>query len=316
MNPLKILIISAFLNISETFAQLLFHPGYIFEKFPVFDSNYIKQHRIQKIIFDIIDKKDWQEAEDKNLTEIYEFYPDGKIKRQYFTSIKKVIQYETIYKKHKNPVIKEQYEYDTTSVSYIYQKNLWIERHTYPNKYTEATYYRYCGKFICKEEKYIESYREMSTGNYVLDKMLLKAQDSIASYHFGNQIKQVFYNNEKLPYKEKFIYFDNAQKIKEISEQLLYAQGKIKKTFEYNADGKLLKATMIIDYGNPETYNIQYEYDNGQNVLSEKHYKNNTLLKEYQYIYSENNNELKSLLIRTFEDKNIRIIKLYYEYYD
>ncbi len=317
MNPLKILSIFLFQIIWLCKAQLLvFSPEYLFEKFPVFNTEYIQNNKIKKIVFDIIDKKDWQEAEDKNLTEVYEFEASGKLKRSYHTSIKKIIRIETQHKKHKNFTTQELYEYDTTSTEYLYQPKLIIERHQFPNHYTEATYYKLCDpKWICKEEKYIESYRTLSTGNQVLDKLLLKAQDSIATNEFPNQIKQIYYNNEKLPYKEKFIYFNDKKQITEILEQLMVAGGRIKKTFLYTNDNLLISATMTIDFGNSETHQIAYFYDEKKRVLSEKHYKNNQHTKEYQYIYSENNNELKSILIRTFEDKNIRIIKLSYEYF-
>lgn len=314
MKRLRILLILILLRTFVCDAQLFsFEPEVLFEQFPVFNSSYIQQQRIRRIIFDIIDKKDWQEAEDKDITEVYEFNTDGKLKRKYFTSIKKIIQYETHNKKHKTVITKELYEYDTTATEYHYQNNLLIERNIYPNNYTEATYYKYCGNWVCKEEKYIETFKTISTGNKILDKLFLKAYDSIAVFDYGNQIKHVFYNNEKLPYKEKFIYFNENKKIVEITEQLMVANGKIRKQFLYNSSGLLEKSIMNIDYGYPETYSIDFLYDDKNQVTAEKHFKNNHELKEYQYIYSENN-WLKSILIRNFDNKDIRIIKLKFEY--
>ncbi len=296
-------------------AQLLsFNPENLFEKFHQFNADYIKKNHIKSIIFDIIDKKDWQEAEDKNLVEVYEFNKDGNLKRQYHTSVKKIIREQIENKKHKIIATKEYYEYDTTSIEYIYQPSLIIERHKMPNNYIEATYHKLCDKQICKEERYIESYRTLSTGNRVLDKLFLKASDSIANFQFSNQIKQVYFNNERLPYKEKFIYFNDKHQITKITEHFTAASGKIKKTFQYNSQNQIQEAEMTIDYGTPEIYKIQYTYDSLGVVLSENHFKNNYLFKEYQYIYDENNYQLKSILIRTFEDKNIKIIKLKYEY--
>jgi len=145
--------------------------------------------------------------------------------------------------------------------------------------------------------------------------LLLKAQDSIATYDFGKQIKQVYFNNEKLPYKEKFIYLNDQKQIVEITEQLVVANGKIKKVFDYNSAGQLEDAVMVVDYGIPETYSIHLYYDKQGRVESEKQFKNNKELKEYQYIYSENNQELKSILIRHFDESSIRIIKLKMGYY-
>lgn len=298
--------------------QLLLNPYEIFEKFPIFDENFIRQRRIKQIIFDIIDKKDWQAAEDKDLTEVYEFLSNGKLKRQYHTSIRKVLRYETHiqHKKQERITTTEHYEYDTLSVEYIYEPSLIIERHHYPNNYTEATYRRYCGAYVCKEEKYIETYRPISSEKKVLDKLFLKAQDSIQTYNFDHQIKQIYYNNEKLPYKEKFIYFNKQHQITEILEQFMVANSRLKKVFNYNDYGNIENAVMTIDFGTQELYRITYTYDDKNRLFSEKHYKNQEEIKEYQYIYNENSFELKSILIRTYETKNIRIIKLNYTYYE
>lgn len=323
MNQLKTLIALICCITFHIDAQLInFSPEHIFEQFPAFNEKYVQIKRIKAVVFDIIDKKDWQEAEDKNLVEVYEFYTNGKLKRQYHTTIKKIIQYETVQnsrsrfqQKNKPIIVKEKYEYDTISTEYIYQTNLIIQRHRYPNNYIEATYYKLCGNWICKEEKYVETYRQLSTGNSVLDKMYIKAYDSIVTYDYGQQIKQLYYNNEKLPYKEKFIYKNAQQQIYQIIEQLIVAQGRIKKEFVYLSATQLDSAKMTIDYGQPEHYLIKYQYDEQQRVLAEWHYKHNQIVKEYQYIYNQNNQELKSILIRTPENKNIRIIKLNFEYY-
>jgi len=318
MNRLKTFLLFVWVTIwiFPIKGQLLLHsPEWLFEKFPVFNESYIKQRQIKSITFDIIDKKDWQEPDDKDLTEVYEFDKEGRILRKYHTGVNKIIRYETHNKKGKNIVINEHIEYDTISTEYVYQPNVLIERNIYPNNYIEATYFKKCGKWICKEEKYIETYRQLSTGGKVLDKLLLKAQDSIATYDFGKQIKQVYFNNEKLPYKEKFIYLNDQKQIVEITEQLVVANGKIKKVFDYNSAGQLEDAVMVVDYGIPETYSIHLYYDKQGRVESEKQFKNNKELKEYQYIYSENNQELKSILIRHFDESSIRIIKLKMGYY-
>jgi len=312
MNPLKILIILISITFSINKAQLLIHPpDLLFEKFPVFNEKYIQQNKIKKIIFDIIDKKDWQEPEDKDLTEVYEFDENGRLKRKYHTTIKKVIQYETHNKQNKSIITKEIYEYDTISTEYTYLPHQIIERNFLPNNFTNAHYYKICGQEICKEEIYTEFYRTLSTGTKVLDKVLLRSFDSIATFFYENQIKKVYYNNEKLPYKEKFIYFDKNKRITEISEQLIVTTGYIKKQFFYNSSGNIENAIMTVNFGNPENYAIEFNYDEKtQQLISEIHFKNNNKMKEYQYIYSQNNNELYSILIRTFEEKNIRIIKL------
>jgi hypothetical protein len=108
---------------------------------------------------------------------------------------------------------------------------------------------------------------------------------------------------------------NDQKQIVEITEQLVVANGKIKKVFDYNSAGQLEDAVMVVDYGVPETYSIHLYYDKQGRVESEKQFKNNKELKEYQYIYSENNQELKSILIRHFDESSIRIIKLKMGYY-
>src|ERR1700752_626143 len=128
-----------------------------------FDDEYIKAQRIKSITFDIIDKKDFQVAEDKGLLNYYEFNDQGQITRFYYTSIAKVIQKEY----HSGPVYhhkrkvnnghsytKNEYIYDTISTNYYYNEKFLLKLKRYNDgSYYESYYYDYSLEGKIKQEK-------------------------------------------------------------------------------------------------------------------------------------------------------------------
>ncbi len=312
----RIIIVFSFLLLNHSaFSQLLkIDPTLLFEKWPIFNEAYIKENKIKRITFDIIDKKDLQEAIDRNLVEVYEFNTQGLLTRNYHTQIKRTIQEEIRNKKNNVVSIKSTFEYDTISYEYAYNSNNDLITTKYHSQnYHEGSYFRYQNHNLTREERYIENYRTLINGQMILDKLSLKYYDSIYTFKTDKQTKQVFYNNEKMPYKETFYYKADDGKLLETSEYLSVANGKIKKHFNYSKN-MVQDATMVVDYGNPKQTIINFTYDTNNQLYSEKHTIDNKDYKEIQYIYQEDGS-LKSILIRSFDEKNIRIIKIYYEFY-
>ena len=58
-----------------------------FESQLPFNTEYIKKQKIKSITFDIIDKKDFQVAEDKGLLNYYEFNSNGLLTRFFFNKM-------------------------------------------------------------------------------------------------------------------------------------------------------------------------------------------------------------------------------------
>src|ERR1043166_10142355 len=63
-----------------------------FEPMHSFNPQLIAARGIRKITFEILDKKDFQVAEDKSLVEVYEFNPSGLLARYYYTNIIKTLE--------------------------------------------------------------------------------------------------------------------------------------------------------------------------------------------------------------------------------
>jgi hypothetical protein len=57
-----------------------------------------------------------------------------------------------------------------------------------------------------------------------------------------------------------------------------------------------------------------YEYDNNNELLTEKQYKNEILQKELSYLTNKAESLLNSLVIRDHINKSIRIVKIKYDY--
>src|SRR4051812_16362440 len=67
-------------------------PETAFESQHNFNAMFIKQKGIKKINFEIIDKKDFEVAVNKNLVETYEFNSEGRITRYYYTNIARTVE--------------------------------------------------------------------------------------------------------------------------------------------------------------------------------------------------------------------------------
>ncbi len=93
-----------------------------------FNPEIIKLKGVKKITFEIIDKKDFEVAVDKNLVETYEFNADGLLTRYYYTNIVKTIEKHIPIYGRRGKVstrVETEYLYDTVSTCYFYSgKNL------------------------------------------------------------------------------------------------------------------------------------------------------------------------------------------------
>jgi hypothetical protein len=63
-----------------------------FERQHNFNPSVIAANGIRRIVYEIIDKKDFEIAIDKNLVETYEFGQNGLLQRYYYTVVSKCIE--------------------------------------------------------------------------------------------------------------------------------------------------------------------------------------------------------------------------------
>ena len=297
-----------------------------FESQLPFNTEYIKSQKIKSITFDIIDKKDLQVAEDKGLLTYYEFNSNGFLTRFYNTSIVKVIQKEY----HSEPVYrrgrkisngysytKNEYVYDTVSTNYFYNEKKLLKLKRYNDgSYYESYYYDYNTEGQvekekrCKETNVSENKTEFKLGGqYII------SEESYKYTSTGkNQFKKTCMNDEGRSYKEIIYTLNDYKKPVTINEQYTVAWITQNSSFEYNTKGQLIKASYKSN-SNGEMEQIRtYEYDSNDCLLTEKQFKNGQLQKEISYV-TDSSKRVNSYIIRDPSNKNLRIVKLMYQYY-
>lgn len=283
-----------------------------------FNPEIIKSKGIKKITFEILDKKDFEVAVDKNLVETYEFNNDGNLSRFYFTVIVKTIerQIPSIHKKGEFKSLNE-YVYDTISTSYFYAaNNLILKRYHDGANYYESRYYRYDSAHnLTKELRFKETNNSRDKSVFILGNQVLLSEDSFQYQKFSSgQMKCIFLNNEHRPYKERIINIDSIGRKKTVHENYTVAAWIMQKnTFSYSGN-HLVMAQFEGNANNPVVLKNVYEYDANNELYAEKQYKNDVLLREISYISDKTNNLLNSFIIRDPANKSLRIVKLKYDF--
>ncbi|MEO6305863.1 MAG: hypothetical protein ABIP51_22140 [Bacteroidia bacterium] len=305
---------------------LLPAPETAFEKQHSFNPDVIKINNIRRITFDIIDKKDFEVAIDKSLIESYDFDTNGKLSRYYYTTIIKTIEKEIttppVYRKRRRisnggTRIENVYIYDTVSTSYFYANNNIILKRYYDGfNYYESRYYRYdSANNLTKELRFKETNNSKDKSIFILGNQVLLSEDSFQYNKYSSgQIKCTYLNNENRSYKEVVTNYDSLGRKKEVFENYTVASWIMQEhKFEYIGN-RLSLAKFRGNANNTVDMKITYEYDEkNKELYTEKHFKNDLLIKEISYITDSNNGLLNSFIIRDPNAKTMRIVKLKYD---
>lgn len=290
-----------------------------------FNSDFIKDRKIRSITFDIIDKKDFEVAIDKNLMNYYEFNSNGQLSRFYYTTIVKTIEKEyhsqPVYKRHRlvsqgHSYFKNEYVYDTISTVYMYNdQNLIMKRYN-DGTYYETRYYNYDSKNrVTKEKRYKETNNSETKNNFILGNQTLISEDSFQYVDITpHQYKQICLNSEHRPYKEIIVNKDSTGKVTSTNEHYIVAWIVQNAEFKY-VKGILTTAEFKGNANGDVVLKSTYECDSTGCIYTEKQYKNDVLLKEISYITERNSKFLNSFVSRDPINKTMRIVKLYYNYY-
>ncbi len=307
--------------------MLLPTPETAFEKQHNFNPEVIKNNNIRRITFDILDKKDFEVAVDKSLIESYDFDTNGKLSRHFYTTIIKTIEKEIntppVYRKRRkisngSTRIENVYIYDTVSTSYFYtNNNIILKRYHDGFNYYESRYYRYnVDNQLTKELRFKETNNSKDKSVFILGNQVLLSEDSFQYNKYSSgQVKCTYLNNENRSYKEVVTNFDSLGRKKEILENYTVASWIMQEQhFEY-ANNRLSVAKFHGNANNVVDMKITYEFDEKNHELyTEKHYKNDALIKEISYITDSNNGLLNSFIIRDPNAKTMRIVKLKYDF--
>lgn len=299
---------------------LLPTPETAFEPQHNFNQEFIRNKGIRRITFDIIDKKDFQVAEDKSLSEVYEFDADGRLTRHYYTNVSRTIerQITTVDRKRRRHTrtIRE-FEYDTVSTTSFYSNGrLVLRRYHDGRSYYEARYFAYdTAGYLTREQRFRETNVSTDRSVFILGNQVLLSQDSFQHVRYSpRQIKTIALNSEFRPYKQRITNFDSLGRKVRVSDQYTSASWITQEQeFTYSA-GRLLTAKFSGNSGNKVLLMNVYEYDAYNELYGEKNYKNDVLVREVSYVSDTLNKLLNSFVIRDPVNRTMRIIKLRYDF--
>ena len=258
-------------------------------------------------------------AVDRNLVENYEFNAEGLLSRYYYTTIVKTIEKQVATRTRRGNVVMRSvsdYAYDTVSTSYFYtNNNLILKRYHDGLNYYESRYYRYDSlNRITRELRFKETNNSPDRSLFILGNQVLLSEDSCQYQKFSSgQQKCIYLNSENRPYKEQITNYDSLGRKRSLSENYT-AAGWIMQENKYEYEGNhLVSAQFEGNANNRILLRNTYEYDENNELYSEKQYKNDVLVKELSYVTNRTDQLLNSVVIRDTLNKTIRIIRLKYD---
>ena len=291
-----------------------------------FNAEEIKKRKIKTIIFEIVDKQDFKIVEDKDLSKHYEFDAEGRLKRSYYTVIKKIIQKEfhtaPVYRRGRlvgggGTYSKNVYEFDTLSTNYFYDTkgNLMGKRFN-DGTFYNATYYKYdsVGHVIsllsCKETN-----ANADKSVFTLGMQQINFEEKYKYiYSSPKQYKQQFLNDENRVFKELIVTFNAAKKPIQYNESYVATWINQVTNFSYNEQNMLIEKKYTSNASENIELKETYEYDANNLLNTEKHYKNNVLLTETGYVNDADAKMPNSFVTRDYINKTMQIVRINYGY--
>lgn len=291
-----------------------------------FNAEEIKKRKIKTIIFEIVDKQDFKIVEDKDLSKHYEFDDQGRLKRSYYTVIKKIIQKEfhtaPVYRRGRlvgggGTYSKNMYEFDTLSTNYFYDTkgNLMGKRFN-DGTFYNATYYKYdsLGHVIslmsCKETN-----ANADKSVFTLGMQQINFEEKYKYiYSSSKQYKQQFLNDENRVFKELIVTFNAAKKPVQYNESYVATWINQITNFSYNEQNMLTEKKYTSNASESIELKETYEYDANNLLNTEKHYKNNILQTETGYVNDADTKIPNSFVTRDYINKSMQIVRVIYGY--
>ena len=289
-----------------------------------FNPSEIKKRNIKTIAFEMVDKRDFQIAEDKDLSKHYEFDSLGRLKRSYYTIIKRIIQkdfYTAPVYRHNRLVngggtyTKSIYEFDTLSTNYFYDaKGNLIGKRFNDGTFYNAMYYTYdsLGHVVrllsCKETN-----ANADKNVFTLGLQQINFEEKYKYiYSSPKQYKQQYLNDENRVFKELIVTFNAAKLPLQYNESYVTTWINQVTDFTYNDKNLLIEKKYTSNASEFIELKETYEYDANDLLNTEKHYKNAVLQTETGYINDSETKMLSSFVTRDYINKTMLIVKLVY----
>ena len=307
----------------------VFHPPiqHIADNIPDFNFEEIKKRKIKSIVFDMVDKKDFQIAVDKDLSRHYEFDSLGRITRSYYTVVSRIIEKEfltaPVYKRKRliragSSYYKNVYEFDTLSCAFIYntQNNLACKRYNDGNSYT-ATYYWYDSLNRATRVLYCkESNSSTDKSVFILGQQQKQFEEKFKYGYFSElQYKKLCLNDEGRVFKEIIVTFNKDKQPKQYNESFIATWINQVTDFAYDAKNKITEKKYTTNAGTPVEIKDTFSYDKNGFLDMEKHYKNGLMLTETGYVNDLATGLPTSYVTRDPINKTMQIVRLIYTYY-
>ena len=291
-----------------------------------FNAEEIKKRKIKTIVFEIVDKQDFKIVEDKDLSKHYEFDSEGRLKRSYYTVIKKIIEKEfhtaPVYRRGRlvgggGTYSKNVYEFDTLSTNYFYDtKGNLMGRRFNDGTFYNATYYKYdsLGHVIsllsCKETN-----ANADKSVFTLGMQQINFEEKYKYiYSSPKQYKQQFLNDENRVFKELIVTFNAAKKPVQYNESYVATWINQVTNFTYSEQNMLTEKKYTSNASESIELKETYEYDANNLLNTEKHYKNNVLLTETGYVNDADTKIPNSFVTRDYINKSMQIVRVIYGY--
>jgi len=322
----RLLFILFFINLSVK-AQLLIpgNNGNSDNSFS-FNAEEIKKRKIKTIVFEIVDKQDFKIVEDKDLTKHYEFDAEGRLKRSYYTVIKKIIQKEfhtaPIYRRGRmvgggGSYSKSVYEFDTLYTNYFYDdKGYLMGKRFNDGNFYNATYYKYdsIGRVInllsCKETN-----ANADKNVFTLGMQQINFEEKCKYINSSpKQYKQQYFNDENRVFKEVIVSLNAAKQPIQYNESYVATWINQVTDFSYNDHNFLIEKKYTSNASEHIELKETYEYDANNLLNTEKHYKNNILQTETGYVNDADTKIPNSFVTRDYINKTMQIVRVIYLY--
>lgn len=272
--------------------QILNPPeGQEFKFHQKFNPEFIKLNKIERIRCDIDSKKDGDRIRNTFKSNVYDFYPDGRLKMT--SQINHKLKDTLInHYKYAGGRLECEVKNDAAGMfSYCYVYNS-------DGKPTQVKYGR------SKRHRSLTA----STNPELVSEITSETYEHKA---YENQIHSTLYNNSSRPYQKEIRYYDPHGYLEKYLKTFVMSSAVYEEEYRYNERG-WLDSLVVTDNG--KVVRKTFEYDDVGNLLIEDIYSKSELVKHREFVYNAENMFLRAELTREEQLSQIIITEFTYTF--